>query len=49
MNRFARQGRNRDTDAENKRMDTKGGKRWEGYELGGWDWHIYTNMDKTDN
>ena len=25
MNRF--QGRNRDTDVENKRMDTKGGKR----------------------
>ena len=30
------QGRNRDTDVENKRMDTKGGKGgWE--ELGDWD------------
>ena len=24
----AAEGRNRDTDVENKRMDTKGGKRW---------------------
>ena len=24
------QGRNRDTDVENKRMDTKGGKWWRG-------------------
>ena len=42
------QGRNRDTDVENKCMDTKGGKgEWE--ELGDWDWHIYTNMYKIDN
>ena len=33
------QSRNRDTDVENKCMDTKGGRgRWE--ELGDWDWHI---------
>ena len=35
------QGRNTDTDAENKRMDTKWGKRgaggWWWDELGGWD------------
>ena len=31
--RIGLQGRNRDTDVENKRMDTKGGK-WGG---GGWD------------
>ena len=34
------QGKNRDTDVENKRMDTKGGKWWEGWwwdELGDWD------------
>ena len=42
------QGRNRDTDVENKCMDTKGGKgRWD--ELGDWGWHIYTNMYKIDN
>ena len=29
------QGRNRDTDVENKHMDTKGGKRWVGG-VGGW-------------
>ena len=43
------QGRNRDTDVEDKRMDTKGGKWGWGDELGDWDWHIYTNMDKMDN
>ena len=48
------QGRNRDTDVENKHMDTKGGK-WQGRgvgwcdELGDWDWHVYTNMYKMDN
>ena len=42
------QGRNRDTDIENKSMDTKWGKGgWD--ELGDWDWHIYTNMYKIDN
>ena len=45
------QGRNRDTDVENKRMDMKGGKRgfggWD--ELGDRDCHIYTNMYKIDN
>ena len=40
--RTSLQGRNRDTDVENKRMDTKGGKRhgggvWECDELGHWD------------
>ena len=47
------QGRNRDTDVENKCMDTKGGKRGRGWwwwdVLGDWDWHIYTNMYKMDN
>ena len=46
------QGRNRDTDVENKRMDTKGGK-WRGPgvcdELGDWDWHIYTDVYKMDD
>ena len=46
------QGRNRDTDVENKRMDTKGGKGrgvvvWDG--LGDWDRHVYSNMYKIDN
>ena len=48
------QGRNRDTDVDNKRMDTKGGKLggggagwWD--ELGDWDWHVYINMYKIDN
>ena len=31
------QGRNRDTDVENKSMDTKVGKRGGGDELGEWD------------
>ena len=47
------QGRNRHTDVENKRMNTKEGK-WRGWwwwwwdELGDWDWHVYTNMYKID-
>ena len=42
------QSRNRDTDVENKRMDTKEGRgQWD--ELGDWDWHIYTTMYKIDN
>ena len=44
------QSRNRDTDIENKWMDTKGEREgWE--ELGAWDWHIYTidTMYKIDN
>ena len=42
------QGRNRDTDVENKCMDTKGGKQGggRGDELGDWDWH---NMYKIDS
>ena len=43
------QGRNRDTDVENKHMDTKWGKRGGlgGNELGDWDCHIYiTNKKK---
>ena len=47
------QGRNWDTDAENKRMDTKGGKRqgvgWWWDEFGDWDWHVYTDVYKMDN
>ena len=41
------QNRNRDTDVENKCMDTKWG--WE--ELEDWDWHIYSidTMYKIDN
>ena len=40
------QSRNRDTDAENKHMDTKGGKvGWD--ELGNWDSHIYTTIVKS--
>ena len=45
------QGRNRDTDVENKCVDTKGGKcagGWWWDELGDWYWHIYTNMYKID-
>ena len=42
------QGRSKDTDVENKHMDTKGGiGAWD--ELGDWDRHIYTTMYKTDN
>ena len=36
------QGRNRDTDVENKRMDTKGGKWWGGG--GGMNWEIGIDM-----
>ena len=43
------QSRNRDTDIENNRMDTKVGERGGWDELGGWDWHINTNMYKIDN
>ena len=45
------QGRNRDTDVENKCMDTRGeSRRWGRWdELGDWDWHIYNNMYKIDN
>ena len=46
------QGRNWDTEVENKRMDTKGesgaGGEWCD-KLGDWDWHVYTNMYKVDN
>ena len=38
------QGRNRDTNVENKHMDPKGGKLGGGWwwdELGDWDWQIY--------
>ena len=47
------QGRNRDTDVENKRMDTKEGERGKGGG-GGMNWEIgidilYTNMYKIDN
>ena len=39
---------NRDTDIENKHMDTKvGRKQWD--KLGDRDWHIYTTMYGTDN
>ena len=42
------QNRNRDTDIENKCLDTKGGKgTWD--ELGDWAWHIYTTVYKIDN
>ena len=37
------QGRNRDTDVENKRMDTKGGK-WRGVGGGGMNWEIGIDM-----
>ena len=36
--RIKLRGRNRDTDVENKRMDTKGGKWWGGG--GGMNWEI---------
>ena len=42
------QGRDGDTDAENKHIDTKRGKgRWD--ELGDWDRHIYTAMHKSSH
>ena len=37
------QGRNRDTDVENKRMDTKGGK-WRGRGGGVMNWEIGINI-----
>ena len=46
------QGRNRDTDVENKRMDTRGGKLGWGWwcaELGDWGWHVYTDVYKIDD
>ena len=46
------QGRNRNTDAENKRIDTKrgnGGWLWWCDELGDWDWHVYTDVYKMHN
>ena len=47
------QGRNWDTDVEKKRMDTKGesggGWGWWCDELGDWDWHVYTDVDKMDD
>ena len=46
------QGRNWDTDVENKRMDTKGGigQGWGWWcdELGDWDWYVYTDVYKMD-
>ena len=38
------QGRNRDTDVENKHMDTKGGKRRGGGDGGGMNWEIGLDM-----
>ena len=49
------QGRSWDTDVQNKRIDTKGGKPWGvgwGWwcdELGAWDWHVYTDVYKIDD
>ena len=48
------QGRNWDTDVENKCMDTKGGKQRGGWdrgcdELGDWDWRVYTDVYKIDD
>jgi len=37
------QSRNRDTDIENKHMNTKGKRKYID-ELGDWDWRIYTTM-----
>ena len=42
------QSRNRDTDIENKPMDTKGG-RGGGMILGDWGQHTYTTKYKIDN
>ena len=38
------QGRNRDTDVENERMDTKGGKWWGGGGGGVMNWAIGVDM-----
>ena len=48
------QGRSWDTDVENKRMVTKGGKPRVGGvcvcdELGDWNWHVYTDVYKIDD
>ena len=47
------QGRNWDTDAENKCMDTTGesggGVRWWCDEFCNWDWHVYTDVYKIDD
>ena len=48
------QGRSWDTDVKNRHMDTKEGKlQWGGgwwcAELGDWDWHVYTDVYKTDD
>ena len=41
------QSRNRDTEVENKHMDTKPTGKWD--ELGYWDGHTYTTMYKANN
>ena len=43
------QSRNKDTDKQNRCIDTKGERERE--ELGDWDWHIYTidTRDKIDD
>ena len=42
------QGRNRDRDVENGRVDTGQGEgRWD--ELRDWDWHVYTSMYYIDS
>ena len=45
------QGRNRDTDVENKHMDTKEGNIVAGGrgKSGAWDEHIHTTIYKIDN
>ena len=43
------QSRNRDTDIENKCIDTKGVCGGGCNRLGDWDWHIYTTMYEIDN
>ena len=42
------ESRNRDTDAENKCVDTKGREGGQD-ELENWDWHIHAAIYKTDN
>ena len=41
------QSRNKDTEVENKHMDTKPTGKWD--ELGDWDGHTYTTMYKANN
>ena len=45
------QSRNKDTDIQNKHMDTKVGKGGVWDELGDWDWRIYSidTIYKIDN